>query len=818
MQTIKIQEALDIAKANPNGDFANSLRATIESGSIDKVAFEQGVDLTKYGRPAYKPETPDVTGNVFKRGVDQIKDIPQDIQKTGQNIAQSFKSGMERIGKAQDKTISGEQSLASGTFQTIGEGLRTGANIIGDLFIGGASLATTPAEEQAIQDKLVQGVQALGKTDVGQGVAELADQYNSFKETNPEIAANLEASLGFAEAVLEVTGAGAGLKGAKKGLNKAGDAIGEGIEQAGKAIPDIKVPKLPELNKDKRTIDKIVGEITQEKDPKKLKSNIEVLNKVVNDIEVGKDITVSDLRSQIKAKQQSLVKGVDDALSIDTTPYKADQLTKVTKGKTGDIVSRPVEDALAQLDEIYRATGDDVGLDEINFIKNKLDTEGLTRKEVNDLARLYGKDVSKGFTKLGQPTTSVTGQATENTRKKLKSVVREGLDDTAKELDSLYGKTVTLDKSLEKFDKAVQNLTNKTVERGVIENLTNQGSKLANLMSGGALKGAISGLLQSNIGGKTMNALALQEALAKNLKQLQKLNKIDKVKDVAKKADIINDVAKTLLKEKGFSIIDDTFLDTDKIVKDLGKRIKDTPNQQGGFVKTGLGLDNDLVTQAKKFDNVDDFIKSQDIVYHGTNKDFDKFDSSFIGSNTSNETNSLGTWFSTDKNVAKTFGDIGSGKTNIKEVVLDIKNPKIYNTESIKNIKNDSIDILKSKRDSLDRKFDLDEIKNIEFKIKELSNKPKDTFDLLMRDRDKYVNYGDKNISWKDNMKPLSSSDLSNQKFINKLKEEGYDSIIIKDTIFDSVDGKKHDQIVVFDTNSIKTKKELKDIWEKANK
>ena len=46
------------------------------------------------------------------------------------------------------------------------------------------------------------------------------------------------------------------------------------------------------------------------------------------------------------------------------------------------------------------------------------------------------------------------------------------------------------------------------------------------------------------------------------------------------------------------------------IFEKIKKRIKDTPNKQGGFVKTGFSKDSDLIADAKKFDTVEEFIEN----------------------------------------------------------------------------------------------------------------------------------------------------------------------------------------------------------------
>lgn len=630
-----------------------------------KRGFEvEGIDnnAVKIELGLIEPE--DNSFNPIKRTGQMLGDIPQDIQKTGQNIASTFQRGQERIGNIQERTISGEQSLASGAFQTIGQGLSTGAGIIGDLFIGGASLFTTPQEEQAVQDKLIQGVQALGKTDVGQGVAELADQYNAFKQSNPEIAGNLEASLGFAEAVLEVTGAGAGLKAAKqagrRGTQAVANATGEALESTAGVLKS--VPSVSGISKPKKGVEQLVKEITQEGDPRKLKQNIEALTSIADDIDPQKGLTVQGLRSQVKDKQKAIIQAVDDELLKDTKLYSIDELTDSFEGRSGVINTNPVKDTFEELETIYTQAKDLKGLDELNFLRNKAETVGLSKKEVNDLARIYNRDAAKGFSKSGEPLTSVGAQASENTRKSLKNVARSGLSDNAKELDSVYGKTVQLDKSLNAFEKGVNNLQKKAGDRGIIEKLSNQGAKIFNLVTANGARGFFSGLLQSNVGSKTRNFLALEEALADNIKLLQKAGS-----PKAKTSTVINAIESIAEKLKNVNLPDvetKPFLGIDTPIKDLGKRIKDTPNKQGGFVKNPLASDG-LVSQAKKFDTVEEFVGSQNGWFHGTPFEGDirkiktgKGDAYF----------GKGVYLSGDKKVASEFVNNLSRTGNLEEV------------------------------------------------------------------------------------------------------------------------------------------------------
>lgn len=670
---INIKQAVDMAKSDPDSEFANKLRRTIDSGSLDKSAFDQGFDLSKFGRPAYKPE--------IKQGLGyRLRDIPQDIQKTGQNISQSFNNGIDRINEAQSKTINGEQSLASGTFQTIGEGLKTGASIIGDLFVGGASLATTADEEEAIQRKLVEGAEALGKTDVGQGVAELAEQYNTFKESNPEIAANLEASLGFAEAVLEITGAGAGLKAAKK----AGQATGKAAKKAGmvinditpdfqKLVPDLSPQQITDSGLSKKEIlagirpdvkKSIVGQESG------IKEYFDVTRKRLED-ETAKTPTglltekaenafkevekqLSHTGSGIGAKREKLgsVKASDtqtkELINALDSELRSMGLTTtktggVKKGKGIVDVSDAELKLIAELkSDLLKVRGDakvstiqkavNKFRNRVNFGKSSQEIsgvmDGLLKKvsgKASDINKsILGKEAAAQYSKYGEIADFL--KETKGVRKNPQVILRRILSaDSSKGLQfaetikELTGVDLIKESRFAKLAVDTFGEVNPELGTRFRQQLTDSGVSAGNILAkAGGKAGAIGTvlelvrdipkaakrefLLRKGINPAQIDADELAEIILESARGSQK-----------KAADIVEEVVKTKGKTdvglgKKSSIIDDTFLDTDKIVKDLGKRIKDTPNKQGGFVKNPLSEDS-LFEQAKKFDTVDDFKK-----------------------------------------------------------------------------------------------------------------------------------------------------------------------------------------------------------------
>ena len=253
----------------------------------------------------------------------------------------------------------------------------------------------------------------------------------------------------------------------------------------------------------------------------------------------------------------------------------------------------------------------------------------------------------------------------------------------------------------------------------------------------------------------------------------------------------------------------------------------------------------ELEEQAKGFDTVEEFLKAQgDPVFHGTPFKFNKFE---IGknNNTVNETNTIGIWFTDNKKVAKEFSDKftegfmgieGSKKDvggTVKEVYLDIKNPKIYKskpvsqkiTEQIEKLKKDEVPFYKINSLTPDKKRQATE-NNAKIKktIDELKlQHDRDSFEQFMDDRDLFAFYGNdinkKKGFWEERY-VAHNKEKTNKDFVDSLKKQGFDAMILEKTTYDAQGSEKGeiDQIAVFNPSDIKTKEQLIDIFNKAHK
>ena len=156
-------------------------------------------------------------------------------------------------------------------------------------------------------------------------------------------------------------------------------------------------------------------------------------------------------------------------------------------------------------------------------MEDKFAKEGLSLKEMNDLARQYSSEFwKKAFNKMGEPKTSVSSELYESQRKAIKDFVRDKMpDDVVKNLDQQYSQLSNTRTWVEKMAEKVNTLTQKTKKKGFLEKAWGLVANVIDKASGWSLKGFIGKLLPSNVGNKINNSLDMEAELPKLLKEMQ---------------------------------------------------------------------------------------------------------------------------------------------------------------------------------------------------------------------------------------------------------------------------------------------------------
>jgi hypothetical protein len=233
--------------------------------------------------------------------------------------------------------------------------------------------------------------------------------------------------------------------------------------------------------------------------------------------------TYADLKTKLDETIPKYVQAVDQQLAKDPKLYKLDELSTVAKTTGGNKVSQNfVEKALNHLNELYTKIEDPVGAKEIEELINKASNKGLTKIEINNIARKYNAEFGDKAFKGGEQLTSVNAQAYENIRRGVKEVSRRGMDETVKHLDEITGSIYNTRRLIDKNVEAVNKLRQRVDQRGLGEKIGRLAWDAFDLATFGTAKGALLKLMPRGMGYKVKNAINLEESLKRNLKIVNK--------------------------------------------------------------------------------------------------------------------------------------------------------------------------------------------------------------------------------------------------------------------------------------------------------
>ena len=546
MATLK--EIVEYSKANPNTDYAQQAFKKIKSGAWDEKAKEEGYSLAWAGRPGFEEEeeVQAEEGSFLSRLLGGREDVGGDFLEIGEGIREGFTKRKKRIGsniarRGEDGMDTAEKAataldIGGATLATLTDSIFQGA-------MGAAKALLSEEQEQAIGGFVAKGAEFAGNSTAVQNIVR---GWNDFEEQNPEAASNIRAGADFAQVLADLTGLRLGGAGSKATVEAAAEVIQKskpvvekaakaGAEAAEKGADALKrgtdealaagqAARATQLDKE---VDDIVGSIIQGK-----KADIEKGSRALADIDTKGIKTYEELNARVDDKIGALVRKQDEYLTVadeqlgNITPENL--VTKTTVGKQ-TVEQNFVTKALDDLEELYRKTADEPSVARIQQLREKIESEGVSRVELNNLAREYNVDFGdKAFSKVnGDPLTSVNAQAYENVRSGIKDTLRNSIKgETSKSIDARMADLYNTRRLTKKIEEKVNSLYQRVQERTLGEKLGRFLADAADVATLGSLKGFMTRLIPSNVGYKTMNSIDIENALQKNLGRLEKIEKI----------------------------------------------------------------------------------------------------------------------------------------------------------------------------------------------------------------------------------------------------------------------------------------------------
>lgn len=531
-----LREAFEYASQNPQSDFANNLRELAKSGAIDQEAKKFGIDLTPF-----KPKTEQPI-QMSRLGTDLL------------NRAKTVGGQLKQVGEAE------------GVTETVAQAAQTPLRVAGALGgavgdIVGAGLESTKIPEMLAKPEVqkslstvvntIPGFSALrtalqgANTITGGGIEKLretvsnpeiskqiSDSITELEQTQPEVAGTIKDLFNTLNLVVGGATAKPVAKVIGTGLKEGAESTVTGAVKAGKFLKEGVSPT--------PTLGKALEEATVAKTAKE----IPAFEKAISAIDTTDVETFADLNKKFKEAIPTISKQVDDELLKDTNVYKIEdllipQVTKAGKEIKTDYITR----ALEGLDDLYTKLGDDVSKADIQDLMTKAKTQGLTRKEVNDLARQYNIEYgNKAFTATGDIKQGFNADVYESTRKGLKDIARSGLGgEQAKALDESLSAIYDAQRLAERNANAVQAMKTRIEEKGWVGKGISNIWNTSDLITGGAFRSLRDTVLARGSAQKLQNILELENKLKKNL---EVINKAMKAKTEAQASKILNTLPK----------------------------------------------------------------------------------------------------------------------------------------------------------------------------------------------------------------------------------------------------------------------------------
>ncbi len=610
---------------------------------MPKIKFENGVTVE-----VEKVPTPEEVEEIAKQlNLQPVpKDTPEEKKGFWGSMWDSTKEMFGTVKEAGEQVWEDDSSFADKTYRPLLRTAGAAGKFVGDLFVETVKQIGELSEDltgnkgtwkqvgEIATDQGSEWVNAYLKTKEGRVIANAfktgSGWWTSLEQNYPKVAQDIKDGL-FAADIVPVG----------KFVKPVAEGTGKILKGGKELVEEIRAPQL--IIKAEKEIDELVGRITQGNEKQIAKAK-----EALKELDTTGVATFDDLSSLADNSISAIGRKQDELLDGVTDIYKIDDFTN----RVGDVDQNFVKRAFEHLEELYTKTENYEKLAELKELRKLADTQGLTLKDVNSLARRYGSDMPSGFSKLGEPLTSVNRVANENVRTGLKKEVRDRLpDDTSKALDAQMSNLYTLKQTSEKMAMYAQRLQNKVKERGLMEKLARALGRGVDIATLGTARGFLTSFLPSNIGNKVMNSLDVENALKKNLIRVKNLEgRIDKLSDAnaiaalkgiieefgkdqagfakipyAGKAESINDLIK-----KGVQRLENAKKngagkrEINKLENDLNRLYKERAELgkgKGEIPTTTSGtLTDDIIKAKAEGKSFEEFIDSQ-YVYHATAKD-----------------------------------------------------------------------------------------------------------------------------------------------------------------------------------------------------
>lgn len=415
-QTLTQQQVKSILDNAPQG---------VDKKLIIKKLIDKGYALE--GFPSAKVET-QLPNEQSKIG---YSNTGQELMQTGRDIVGTVKETGQKIAEAQRMSMSGEQSPIESGFQMAGALASGVSGVVGDVVKGGVQAVLPQEAETALKAGMATGFQkasdvlskyeqlkqtkpalagainlVLGSTpEATLGVIDLVKGYDKLKTTNPRLARNLDAALGIGELALDVAtlgGAKAGTTVLKEGAKEVAEVAGkQATKVAGEVATQVGRAGAKVGSATKTITEPITASLSETFSPEKIMQRVARISKPeqakfqkLTGESVGDYLVSRDIYGNEEEILTKLYNRFSDSKSEADTALEQLQ---------GTYKPKQVKTALSELVKREKAVSSPGAMSEdskrVTKLLGKYEKDGLTMSEINEVKRLYERNVRVDYLK-----------------------------------------------------------------------------------------------------------------------------------------------------------------------------------------------------------------------------------------------------------------------------------------------------------------------------------------------------------------------------------------------------------------------------------
>lgn len=325
-----------------------------------------------------------------------LSDTAGDIAQTGRDLWGTAKETTSNVGAAAGAALRGESTPLAGAYNTVGALAGGVSSALGDVVKGGAKVLLTPEDEARVGGAV---------RDIGTAIAEtepVKKLVANYALLDPEQKRQVDASLGFASFLADVAGFGKARKPVAAALDEAADAA---VDLGGAGTGSVKAAAGAAANAG-RAVSGAAKTVSVAADPTSIMNRVARVTpsravkfaKLSGGDDIGSYLVkrgiygdVEEVAKQLYGRFQQSREAADAALAKLPGTYQPTPI----KTALGELLSREV-----------RVSPKGVmspDLKRVMALKNKLDAAGLDMSEINEVKRLYEKNIRLDYLRQNLP-------------------------------------------------------------------------------------------------------------------------------------------------------------------------------------------------------------------------------------------------------------------------------------------------------------------------------------------------------------------------------------------------------------------------------